>query len=686
MATRSFPLIFTFPSAILFCLLFLILGLPVARAGSQIIAPEELPRDLQGLSIEDRFLPLDEEEIGAVVSVQGRLIVRHGRRFSAYVASAGDRLYTHDVLYTLDGARTRIRLRSADVITLGENSHISVDQFSDDRRAGKKRSVFSVLRGKAMFYAVRLFRYRSVTSEVRTQTAVVGVRGTKFGVHVETDAETIASAGPVYLADASGRLPAGLMAQNEGSPQSRTTVYGFDGQVSVTSTVDNTTQTVAGGEQVTVGTTGAGTVMPTPPAQARRFAADTEAPPPETEDDGEGGDAGGEGGETAGEGSGAAEEGGGEAGDDGGGEEDGGGEDGAGGTEEGGDAGDTGGGEETVVIDTTGDAAVSGGVESAATDATQSVTQDTIAQEATVASGDQVGYFAALLTGHNGSAASLADIYINESRNDFSDATVKGVSIVDGTGYITASDTASAEESTPYLTRFKTVPGGNFDSGDLGTTRQMDNPDNSPGYPTEDHLGSNEYMEWGYWRMSQWVYSAGNTTPAYAITNRAYYIDGQSTPDAVVANIVGHYAGSAWGTYFSTSAAAPSGIDMVGTFSCDIDVPNSSVSNFYMNVSAAGYSASISAGAGNFAGSSGEFKLDTSKGSYQLFSGVTYNATYKACTGSLYGPSGESVGGAWAMDAFSGNNAAVGIFQGDKGVATPTTGTTPASLPDPSTP
>jgi hypothetical protein len=35
-----------------------------------------------------------------------------------------------------------------------------------------------------MFYAMRLFRFKKTMFQVKTPTAVMGVRGIKFGVHV----------------------------------------------------------------------------------------------------------------------------------------------------------------------------------------------------------------------------------------------------------------------------------------------------------------------------------------------------------------------------------------------------------------------------------------------------------------------------------------------------------------------
>ncbi|MFC1815748.1 FecR domain-containing protein [Thermodesulfobacteriota bacterium] len=620
----------------------IVLSFPVIAAAAEkggAKGPTLLPDELKGFSIKDAFVPLDANVIGTIQSVKGILIVRHGRRFTAYSAAPGDHLYEHDILYTLTGSSCRVRFVTADIITVGENSRISVDQLVDDRKAKQKRSLFGILRGKAMFYVVRLFRYTKVIAEVRTPTAVTGVRGTKFGVKVVKADDKMASARHVYLADASGGMLPGLLAQNTVDEGIQTIVYGFEGEVTVTSTADGMTQTLAAGQNVVVGPTGAGQVTVTPPVEARQFSKETDAPPPPSQQDQGRGDA-------------EAPDSSSEPGE---------------GTKEG--AEPEGSGETTTDKTTT--VATYTDAKTGFDDPSQNLTSKTIQPEAVPG---KAGYFAALLTRYDGNY-NLADVYTNASRSNFDGGELKGDSIVDGLGGIKAVGT-DVEGTTPYITQIKTDAGGPMDSGDLGTTRQMDNDDNTPGWPVDDELGSNNYMKWGFWRMSNWVQPGGAGTPSFAVTDRAYYIEGVSTPDDAVAGIVGTYAGAAYGTYFDGNK----GVDMVGDFSCDVNVPANSVTTFNLSVSGGGKFANINQGNGNFIGTSGEFKI--TGGTWNLMGGP---AVSKSLQGSLYGPAGEHIGGTWAMDAGAGNNAAVGIFKGDKGGA-PAIPALPPAIPGPPAP
>jgi len=87
------------------------------------------------------------------------------------------------------------------------NSNLDVDEVALDRKKQEKRSIFSMLKGKAMFYSLRLLSLKKNNMRLKTPTAVVGVRGTKFGVHVyKLDKRTGESRG-ILLADAGNSIP-----------------------------------------------------------------------------------------------------------------------------------------------------------------------------------------------------------------------------------------------------------------------------------------------------------------------------------------------------------------------------------------------------------------------------------------------------------------------------------------------
>ena len=225
---------------------------------------DALPEELEGLDIKDYYIGSEAEPVGLIQTVTGHVVVLHGDTGEAYFAVAGDAIFRQDVFFTLEDSRCRIKFSTEDVITMAEDTRIDIEEFVDDHELQKKKSTIRMLKGKAMFYVVPLFRYKDVSTTVKTQTAVMGVRGTKFGVEVNF----------LDLAQAS-------------PSDTETLVYGFEGEVEVCSLMDGTTQTVGEGENLQLTSVGAGDVQDTSFGAAEQFMSDTEAPAPEGEEPGE---------------------------------------------------------------------------------------------------------------------------------------------------------------------------------------------------------------------------------------------------------------------------------------------------------------------------------------------------------------------------------------------------------------
>ncbi len=196
------------------------------------VPADTLPENLRDLEVQDGYIPSDLREVGVLHALNGRVVVVHRADGRAYFGKPGDRIHENDELNTLADSRCRIRFYTDDVVNMAPDTRFAVEAFEDRRGQGEKRSVFSMLKGKAMFYALRLFRYKETRFKVETPTAVVGVRGTKFGIHVfRLDEKTADSAG-VRVAD-SGRGFGVLLAQTGGGEESGTEVACGDGTLGV---------------------------------------------------------------------------------------------------------------------------------------------------------------------------------------------------------------------------------------------------------------------------------------------------------------------------------------------------------------------------------------------------------------------------------------------------------------------
>lgn len=582
----------------------------------------ELPEELEQLSIHERYVASDTEPVGSIQTVIGHVVVLHADNGSAYIAAEGDPLFPKDVVFTLADSRCRIQFSTEDLVTMGEQTRVGIDQFHDSPDTGEKSSIISILRGKAMFYVFRLFRYRKVSSSVKTPTAVVGVRGTKFGTEIRRIEGLQAAASPIYLADASGMT---LLSQaTTSAPELETVVHCFEGTVEVFSPADGIRQSVSRGQSIEVTTLGARDIQRTPPEAARQFAIETEAPAPEDAEDRD--QSGGEQGEADQDQSRAADE------------------------------------EISVTEDTeeTETAKAGGPEDIAQTQTIRAVEEEIISQ------GETVGYLAAMLTLSEDEKKSFKHLYISNTRQDF----YIGKSI-------RARDAIGGTDGEPLLL----VGGGGveFDSTDEdpGQPRlasvdvnESAGVDTMRGpFPVADTvIGENAFMEWGYWTQPDFMTSASGLK--YLIDNRGYFIFGRTTTDAEMSDLAansttGTYSGGAHGTYWTETGGA----DMSGTFSADVDFGQKQVRNFGVSVAGGGHQVLINGVNGAFQGNSSQFSLDpNTTGSVWQIDGQEAMAAKKEAYGSIYGPGGEKIGGVWKLDAPSGQGEAhaTGIFEGSR--------------------
>ncbi|MBW1765639.1 MAG: FecR domain-containing protein [Deltaproteobacteria bacterium] len=194
---------------------------------------ETLPKELTGLEIKDYFAPTDLKKVGVIHALSGNMVVIHRDTKEAYFGRAGDTIYENDSLNTLADSRCRIKFFDEDVVTMAAETEFSVDSYEDQRKVGKKRSLFSMVKGKAMFYAMRLFRYKETRFRLKTPTVTVGVRGTKFGAHVYwVDEEKRADAG-IEVADKGDEVGIYLAAADPGAGTSYTDCHSEDGIVEI---------------------------------------------------------------------------------------------------------------------------------------------------------------------------------------------------------------------------------------------------------------------------------------------------------------------------------------------------------------------------------------------------------------------------------------------------------------------
>jgi hypothetical protein len=276
-------------AAFIFALGLLIAAAPGWAAPARSKAPASLlPAELKGEDIKDYYIGPGAKDAGMIQTVIGYVVVAREGTNRAYYAAAGDRLFEKDIVFTLKGSKCRFQMNGHDVVTMGENTRLGIKTAEENRQARTKTTLFSMLKGKAMFYAMRLFKYRSTSMTVETPTAVSGVRGTKWGVEVvelpgKPAGKPVASL-PIMVADNSPlggfRHLATYYYTGQSMPGTATMVLSFSDTVSVHQTAGQRAAVLLAPGQMTIVGTGTPPSPPTtaPPNIINQFLEDTGVP------------------------------------------------------------------------------------------------------------------------------------------------------------------------------------------------------------------------------------------------------------------------------------------------------------------------------------------------------------------------------------------------------------------------
>jgi hypothetical protein len=540
----------------------------------------------------------------------GEVVVLHNGTGRAFYAENGNPIYKDDTIFTLAESRCRIKLTTEDIITLGDNTRIDVAGVLDDRKNKTKQSIFNMLRGKAMFYVVRLFRYRKIKTAVKTHTAVMGVRGTQFGIEVRQKQDQWVRARPVYVAGISKHWP--QYAATGTRRNSETILHVFKGRVTAVSSDtgigvdeflekplrhDDRFVKIGSGQSRKFKAGGAGPIISTPPGVAEQFIKDTYVPEP--------------------------------------------------------------GGNEQPPTPTTDDPQR---LESQTlSDLNQPPPPPTALDLNPTLAGsfssqgyptNRLGYFSGML--YNLTFGQFWHLYLSHSIQNFDSTATAQDSLIGQEVVMDASD-----PDHPRIAYLGVENGGTV---------------TFPGVPysiQHGEIGHTGYMEWGWWKQT--FAMTGTDGYDYAFTEKGYAITGDVTSPQQMEYLKNinqefHYSGGAEATYMDDTGDMA---EMSGEFDADVNFSLSSdqITDFDLNVSGGGHMASISNEKGSFTDSSNpsHFVMPTGSGTWKIDGVTSGSSGAKQAFGSMYGPGGIEMGGVFKIDAGSGTEKHVtGVFHGQQ--------------------
>jgi len=125
-------------------------------------------------------LPLEAAVVGNLVQVEGKVEVLKQGRLPAAPAQVRDPLEPGDAVRTKSGARARVRFVDDTELTIAPGSLVTIETYMYEAAASSRQAVLQVLRGLVYCVVNRLVQAEEPNFVIKTFTAALGVRGTRW--------------------------------------------------------------------------------------------------------------------------------------------------------------------------------------------------------------------------------------------------------------------------------------------------------------------------------------------------------------------------------------------------------------------------------------------------------------------------------------------------------------------------
>ena len=130
------------------------------------------------------------EVVGKLTQVEGRVELLKGGKLPAAAVQVQDGVSPGDVLRTKSLSRAQITFLDNTTVTISPESRLAINEYLFDPGKGKRSAVLELFQGLAHLVVTQVFKVQEPDFLVKTQTAVMGVRGTDVGIRLNPNDTT----------------------------------------------------------------------------------------------------------------------------------------------------------------------------------------------------------------------------------------------------------------------------------------------------------------------------------------------------------------------------------------------------------------------------------------------------------------------------------------------------------------
>ncbi len=122
------------------------------------------------------------EVVGRLTQLEGRVDLLKGGKLPAVALKVNDTVEPGDVIRTKSLSKAQITFIDDSLLTLSQEARIAIEEFKFEPSQGKRQAVLEIFQGLALAVVNKILKAEEPDFVIKTQTAIVGVRGTEIGM------------------------------------------------------------------------------------------------------------------------------------------------------------------------------------------------------------------------------------------------------------------------------------------------------------------------------------------------------------------------------------------------------------------------------------------------------------------------------------------------------------------------
>jgi hypothetical protein len=122
--------------------------------------------------------------VGRLTQVEGKVDILKDGKLPAIPVKLNDGVQTGDILRTKSMSKAQVTFIDDSTLTISPESRVGIEAYMFDSSKNKRNAVVQLFQGLAHATVSKIFKAAEPDFVVKTQTAIMGVRGTDFGIRI----------------------------------------------------------------------------------------------------------------------------------------------------------------------------------------------------------------------------------------------------------------------------------------------------------------------------------------------------------------------------------------------------------------------------------------------------------------------------------------------------------------------